>query len=93
LGTAGAQPAESKQSSRLKSTYLGTIAAIPKLILAGMQMLNRNQQQINRLAAEGRKTDQRLKAPRSHRRRVCNRPSTANERLHLTNATWISNSV
>ena len=37
------------------------IAAIRKLILTGMQMLNRNQHQINQLIAEGRRTDQRLK--------------------------------
>jgi hypothetical protein len=38
------------------------IAAIRKLILTGMKMINRNQEQINQLVAEGRRTDQRLRS-------------------------------
>jgi hypothetical protein len=38
------------------------IAAIRKLILTGMKMLNRNQEQITALVAEGKRTDQRLRS-------------------------------
>lgn len=38
------------------------IAAIRKLILTGMKMINRNQEQINELVAEGKRTDQRLRS-------------------------------
>jgi len=37
------------------------IAAIRKLMLTGMKMLNRNQEQIHQLVAEGKRTDQRLR--------------------------------
>jgi len=38
------------------------IAAIRKLIITGMKMINRNQEQIGELVAEGRRTDQRLRS-------------------------------